>query len=166
MNEKQNIIKRSYRATRDFLFSRKSSNENVLQYLFRQFLFTDSRGKPSLTATFFIWIMGIVTYLSINAIELAFKMNTIVTATSESRTMVGFSDSLIYLYITIVGFLGYMFNKRETREAGAPSLPQGGIIGTVIDKAKQFIGGANGSAGTPPSQPNTTEQKVLPPETP
>lgn len=161
MNEKQNIIKKSYRATRDFLFSRKSPHENVLQYLFRQFLFPDSRGKPSLTATFFIWVMGIVTYLSINAIELAFKMNTIVTATSESRTMVGFSDSLIYLYITIVGFLGYMFNKRETREAGAPSLPQGGIIGTVIDKAKQLIG--NGQA---PAQQTPPQNNVLPPETP
>ena len=163
MENKTNIIKKSYRATRDFLYSRKSRDENILQYLFRQFLFTDSRGKPSLTATFFIWIMVIVTYITINAVTLAFKMNTIVTATSESKTMFGFSDSLIYLYITIVGFLGYMFQKRETRESGITSLPQGGLIGTVIDKAKQFMGGSQPAAQAP-VQPQET--KVLPPEVP
>lgn len=165
MNEKQNIIKRGYRATRNFLFSRKSPNENVMQYIFRQFLFPDSRGKPSLTATFFIWIMVIITYLTINAITLAFKMNVIMTPTTESRTMVGFSDSLIYLYITIVGFLGYMFHKREAREANTPAAPNG-IIGAVIEKAKQFMGGNSTSAAPAPVTPAPQEQKILPPETP
>lgn len=137
------IFKRSYRAIRNFLFGRKSPYENVLQYLLRQLLFPDSRGKPSLTATFFVWIMVIITYLTWIACGIAIDPVTITKEGGEIiNTYFGFSDALIYLYIVIVGFLGYLFSKRENREVeqGAEMPAAGGnLLTTVIDSAKRLI---------------------------
>lgn len=137
---KEGRIKRSYRAVRNFFLGRKSEYENILQYLIRQFLFPDSRGKPSLTATFFVWIMILISYVTYITCTLAMRTNIeTLEGNKVSETYVGFTDTIIYLYIVIVGYLGYMFMKRENQERHAEEQTQGNIITDIIGKAKSFI---------------------------
>ncbi|MEM2139269.1 MAG: hypothetical protein QXM96_03900 [Candidatus Woesearchaeota archaeon] len=137
--KKEGKIKRSYKAIRNFFLGRKSEYENIFQYIIRQFLFPDSRGKPSLTATFFVWVMILISYVTYITCTLAMRVNTEIMDNGKvSETYVGFTDTIIYLYIVIVGYLGYMFMKRENQEKLSGET-QGNIITDLIGKAKSFI---------------------------
>lgn len=141
-NQTPGRIKRAYQAVRNFFLGRKSPYENIFQYVLRQFLFPDSRGKPSLTATFFVWIMVVISYLTWVACGIAVDPVTTVVDGKVVETYYGFSDALIYLYIVIVGYLGYMFIKRENREieqGAEPPANGGSLITTVINSAKSLI---------------------------
>jgi len=124
---------------KDFLFgwilTKKSSQENLFQYLFRQILLVDSKGVPSVTNT--------MTWLSIAMTYFWFKYETQialspVTTTTENGSMThlkGYNDYVYGILILIISAVLAMYYKRDRRKSGEEE----NQAGSIISAAKDFI---------------------------
>lgn len=116
-----------------FLLPPKKSTENILQYIFRQFLLTDSTGHPSITVSILLFVMILVAWVTYTEVEMA---KTIV-----NQTPVGFSENFMYLIISlsvvITGFYRARQNKHGSSEEGEA---RPGFVENVIEIVKGKMG--------------------------
>lgn len=124
-----------------FLFPKKNEDENIFQYIVRQFYFTDSRGYPSLTVTILFFVMGIVLAVTIIECKLALL------------TQKGFSVSFLSLVISLAVVITTFYRQRQK---GIKETPDQELIvdsSGTIDKIKGYIESVlgTGEKKTPPS---------------
>ena len=134
-NEKRGILK----TIKDFFFgwvlTKKSSQENVFQYLFRQILLVDSKGVPSVTNTM-TWLSIVMTYFWFKY-ETLIALSYITTTTENGSTkhMKGYNDYVYGILILIISAVLAMYYKRDRRK----SPEEEGQAGSIISAAKEFI---------------------------
>jgi hypothetical protein len=131
----ESVWKRITRFIFGTILTKKSAQENIFQYIARQFLLTDSNGKPSITTTM-TWLTVVMTYFWFKfETMLAFKEVTTTTAEGvKTVTVRGYNDYVYAILMLILSAVLAMYYKRSKKtEADAAS--ETGIIET----AKTFI---------------------------
>ena len=116
-----------------YCFPPKNLQENIFQYILRQFYLTDSKGNPSLTSTLVAYVMilvGIVSLVEIKNAQLHDKVN-------------GFSDMFMYLIIILSALLTREYRNRqktitETSDQVTEQVP--GFIEKIVDIIKSKVG--------------------------
>jgi hypothetical protein len=116
-----------------YCFPPKNTQENIFQYILRQFYLTDSKGNPSLTSTLVAYVMilvGIVSLVEIKNAQLHDKVN-------------GFSDMFMYLIIILSALLTREYRNRqktitETSDQVTEQVP--GFIEKIVDIIKSKVG--------------------------
>jgi len=137
-----------------FLFPRKSENENVIQYILRQFYLSDSKGTPSLTVTILGFVMLIVGVVTIIEAKMALMPIQVLDATGKIvKTMPnGFSVSFLSLVISLSVVITAFYRQRQR---GIQETPDQVLDSGLVNKAKDYIKSVlgNGTSGTPPTIP-------------
>jgi len=130
-DELESIWKRITKFVFGTILTKKSPHENIFQYIVRQFLLTDSSGKPSITTTM-TWLTVIMCYFWFKfETALAFRE---ITTTSEgvvTKSVKGYNDYVYGILMLIFSAVLAMYYKRskQTEEPGSG----------IIETAKTFI---------------------------
>lgn len=129
-----------YTRLKNFVFgtilTKKSPQENILGYLFRQLLLVDSTGKPSVTNTM-TWLSIVMTYYWFKW-ETKIALSDVVTKTDTTTVtaMKGYSEYFYVILSLIISAVLAMYYKRAKRNAAANGQPE---EPGIIETAKQFI---------------------------
>ncbi len=127
-----------------WLFPPKNKNENVFQYIIRQFWLCDSRGNPSITVTILVYVLvlvGSVAWIeSMNAIKM--KTTEIVKASGEiikTAMPTGFSDTFLVLVIGLTVVITAWYRQRQKisgveKQSGCGEVEEG-----LLDKVKSHV---------------------------
>ena len=98
------------------IFPPKKMTENFVQYIIRQTYLSDTSGRPSLTVTILLFVMGIVAYAAGTEFALALsKVTTIKPDGTTITAMKGFSSEFMYLLIALSVVITKYFNDRSAR---------------------------------------------------
>lgn len=141
MNEKS-----SKKSTFTFrLFPKKGPKENIFQYILRQFLLSDSYGKPSWTITILVYTLGLVAFVAFIESKVALTTQTIYDVNSGkviSQGAKGFSSEFLYLVIGLSVIITAFFQSRSVKQAKEESQKETSITqvpenNAAIDIAKE-----------------------------
>lgn len=125
------------------ILTKKSPTENVLGYIFRQFLLVDSKGVPSVTNTM-TWLSIVMTYFWFQ-FETKLAFSKIITKTEDGivEQYKGYNEYVYAILVLIISAVLTMYHRRGKGRAlaanGESSTPG------IIDAAKQFITSKFGS---------------------
>jgi hypothetical protein len=137
----ESVWKRFWRFIFGTVLTKKSAQENIFQYIVRQFLLTDSNGKPSITTTM-TWLTVIMTYYWFK-FETTIALKEVVVTTAEgvkTTSIRGYNDYVYAILMLILSAVLAMYYKRskKTEEDSASN--------SIIDTAKTFIASKFGKA--------------------
>ena len=140
-DELESVWKRIIKFIFGTILTKKSSQENIFQYITRQFLLTDSNGKPSITTTM-TWLTVVMAYYWFKfETTLAFKEVTTTTAEGVKAVSVrGYNDYVYGILMLVFSAVLAMYYKRSKQTAGEASPTDG-----IIETAKTFIASKFGS---------------------
>lgn len=125
------------------ILTKKSPTENILGYIFRQFLLVDSKGVPSVTNTM-TWLSIVMTYFWFQ-FETKLAFSKIITKTEDGMVeqYKGYNEYVYAILVLIISAVLTMYHRRGKGRAlaanGESSTPG------IIDAAKQFITSKFGS---------------------
>lgn len=144
----------------DLVFLDKSKNENVFQWIIRNLLISDSKGKPSWSTTILVYVMAIIGFITYVECSNALSVETVTEIKADglkavSTKIKGFSESFLYLVIALSAIVTTYANSRYKRASQSkmvdegeeidPSVqsgaPASGPVGKIIEKVKNVIGG-------------------------
>lgn len=136
-----------------FLINKANPKENILQFMIRHLLLSDSGGNPSWTITILAWVMVLVTWVSITEIKLSHVISTVNNNGVITTSPRGFSSEFMYLLLLLAGLIVFFFKLRGPSQPGTPTETstdkpeepkedptQPSAIGTFIDTVKNIIG--------------------------
>jgi hypothetical protein len=135
-----------------FLLPPKTPQENILQYILRQFLISDSSGNPSITVTILIYVMVLIGVVAGVEVRNAMTMvNFYDMAGHIARTAPnGFSQPFLYLIISlsivitswyrIKQHFGRTPSQVESGDAGGGVVSPSGIPDSSISTGGGAIG--------------------------
>jgi len=156
-------IKAAIIAAGKFCLNTPNKKENIIQYIFRHFILTDSSGTPSYTVTILIYVMAIFGYVTYIEMKIAVsEVKTINTQTNEIIThLKGISPEFLFILAPLVGLVVFFFKLRantntpknlDNTEAtnnpeSAPNpenstpaeQPQSSTISTIAERAKDIL---------------------------
>ena len=139
--QKIKIEKTWYEKARDFTFGtillKHSGKENILGWIFRQFLFTDSSGQPSITVTSYWLIMGLIVFVTAKETSIATSfIDKIDPETGKviGREMKGYSEYFYYLLFVLASIITGIFAGREKNRKGSTTW-----LDTVKEKAMSIF---------------------------
>jgi len=134
------------------IFPRKGKNENVIQYILRQFYISDSRGNPSLTVTILVFVMAIVAAVTFVECRMALMMTYVYDAAGRviGSHPTGFSITFLSLVISMSAILTYFYRQRQNK-VGSDESGEVYHKGTV-DQIKNYIDSVVGTT-KPPTPP-------------
>lgn len=144
--EKKGFFKRVYDFFFGWVLTRKSDNENLLQFGMRQFLPPDSGGKPSWQLFIVLWALVIMSYVT--AAEIQVALSWVMTYSEKgqvlTKKMHGFSEAFIYFIMIFGGVVSGLFYKREKDRKvtdGTNTSPDmsPGILTSIKDRVSNFI---------------------------
>ncbi len=108
-----------------FCLSTPNKKENIIQYVFRHFILTDSSGEPSYTVTILVYVMaifGCVTYVEMKIATSEVKV--VNTQTNEIIThLKGISPEFLFVLAPLVGLVVFFFKLRAN--TNTPKHPKG-----------------------------------------
>ena len=118
VKEKEKVVEHKPAVKKAFkLFPTKNAQENVFQYILRQFLLSDSFGRPSWTVTILVYTMALVGAVSYVQFKVALSAVSTIDATGTHITMLkGFSSEYMYLVIGLSIIITAFYQKRSKPE--------------------------------------------------
>jgi len=139
-------------------FPRKGTNENVVQYILRQFYLTDSKGTPSLTITILFFVMVLVAIVTFVECQVALSWVYVYSAGALiGKHLAGFSVTFLSLIISLSVVITTFYRQRQNKVG---SDEKGEVLSKgMVDQAKSYIDSVLGAgkqgpppppAGTPP----------------
>jgi len=138
-----------------FCFSKPNPQENIIQFIFRHFILTDSSGTPSYTVTILVYIMtlfGIVTMT-----EVKVSLSTVTTFDPQgnilSSSLKGISSEYLFILAPLVGLIVFFFKSRGDRTAQNCK----NYVPITEDDKPETSGGATDNPGIPEQQPTVSE---------
>jgi len=143
--EKKGFLKKVYEFFFGWVLTRKSDNENILQFGMRQFLPPDSSGKPSWQLFIVLWALVIMSYVT--AAEIQVALSWVMTYSEKgqvlTKKMHGFSEAFIYFIMIFGGVVSGLFYKREKDRKNADGTNSTdmapGILTSIKDRVSNFI---------------------------
>lgn len=140
-------------------FPRKGANENVVQYILRQFYLTDSKGTPSLTVTILFFVMVLVVIVTFVECQVALSWVYVYSAgVLIGKHLAGFSVTFLSLIISLSVVITTFYRQRQNKVG---SDEKGEVLSKgMVDQTKSYIDSVLGSgkpgpptppAGTPPA---------------
>lgn len=135
-------------------FPKKNPNENIFQYILRQFWLCDSRGNPSITVTILVYVMALVGAVSYVACKNAMQVITVYDAAGKIVKTIpqGFNDTFLVLVMGLTIVITGWYRQRQNKSGiESPTIPTG--PGAIIAKAKEIISNvvSGGGNAAPPS---------------
>lgn len=122
------------------LFPRKKANENVVQYIIRQFYVPDSKGTPSLTVTILFFVMVLVSIVTFVECQIALSwVYSYAAGVLVNKQLTGFSVSFLSLIISLSVVITAFYRQRQR---GIPEVPDQVLDVGIVGKAKTLIKGA------------------------
>lgn len=111
---------KAYKKTKDFFFTKKKEDENILGFIFRQVQLPDSSGNRSLTVTLMVAVSVLFTFFFIyeTRVALSYGMIKNIETGAVTYSMKGYSENFEYIMLMLVGIIITFFNNREIRRKG------------------------------------------------
>ncbi len=125
-----------------WFFPPKAPTENLIQYLFRQLYFPDSRGRPSITVTILIYVLALVGCVAFvechNAMIIAItKITDAAGKTTITTAPYGFSVTFLTMVIGLTALITGWYRQRQSK-AGEPG-ENGDINDFIFSKVKEYV---------------------------
>lgn len=132
-------------------FPKKGVNENVIQYIIRQFYLTDSKGVPSLTVSILFFVMILVAVVAFVECQIALSWVYVYSAgVLVGKHLAGFSITFLSLVISLAVVITTYYRQRQNKVG---SDEQGEVLSKGMeDQAKSYIDSVlgNNKPGPPP----------------
>lgn len=135
-------------------FPKKGVNENVIQYIIRQFYLTDSKGVPSLTVSILFFVMAIVAIVTFVECQIALSCVYVYSAgVLVGKHLAGFSITFLSLIISLSVVITTFYRQRQNKVG---SDEKGEVLSKkMVDQAKSYIDSVLGAGKQGPPTPPT-----------